>query len=254
MNSTPLVLSLFPGIGLLDMAFEQEGFCVVRGPDLLWGGDIHRFHPPPGRFDGVIGGPPCKRFSPLANIVRARYGEEALAPDLFPEFERVVGAAAPAWFLCENVAEAPLPVVPGYQVRAMLVDNRHDCGGEQNRVRRFSLGSKDGRALALEWPPPPVAMAWAPAVTANDGGGRRRKPKQGTDGRPIGKQAWSGGHISKTPFPEALRLQGLPADFLADAPLTVEGKREAVGNGVPIPMGRMLARAVRRALVLPVSS
>jgi hypothetical protein len=26
------VLSLFPGIGLLDMAFEEEGFCVVRGP------------------------------------------------------------------------------------------------------------------------------------------------------------------------------------------------------------------------------
>jgi DNA (cytosine-5)-methyltransferase 1 len=33
-----LVLSLFPGIGLFDMAFEAEGFCVVRGPDLLWGG------------------------------------------------------------------------------------------------------------------------------------------------------------------------------------------------------------------------
>lgn len=25
-----LVLSLFPGIGLLDMAFEMEGFCVVH--------------------------------------------------------------------------------------------------------------------------------------------------------------------------------------------------------------------------------
>ena len=34
-----LVLSVFPGIGLLDMAFELEGFCVVRGPDLLWGGE-----------------------------------------------------------------------------------------------------------------------------------------------------------------------------------------------------------------------
>jgi len=49
----PLVLSLFPGIGLLDMAFEEEGFCVVRGPDLLWGGDVRRFHPPAGRVDGV---------------------------------------------------------------------------------------------------------------------------------------------------------------------------------------------------------
>lgn len=34
--SQPLVLSLFPGIGLLDMAFELEGFCIVRGPDVLW--------------------------------------------------------------------------------------------------------------------------------------------------------------------------------------------------------------------------
>src|SRR6476659_2456796 len=58
--SQPLVLSLFPGIGLLDMAFESEGFCVVRGPDLLWGGDVRSFHVPYGRFDGVIGGPPCQ--------------------------------------------------------------------------------------------------------------------------------------------------------------------------------------------------
>lgn len=32
---TQLVLSLFPGIGLLDMAFEAEGYCVVRGPDKI---------------------------------------------------------------------------------------------------------------------------------------------------------------------------------------------------------------------------
>lgn len=60
-----LVLSLFPGIGLLDRAFEEEGFCVVRGPDLLWGGDVRRFHPPAGLFAGIIGGPPCQAFSQL---------------------------------------------------------------------------------------------------------------------------------------------------------------------------------------------
>jgi Fe-S-cluster containining protein len=38
-----LVLSMFPGIGLLDMAFELEGFFVVRGPDVLWGVDARRF-------------------------------------------------------------------------------------------------------------------------------------------------------------------------------------------------------------------
>lgn len=30
MSDNPLVLSLFPGIDLLDMAFEREGFCVVQ--------------------------------------------------------------------------------------------------------------------------------------------------------------------------------------------------------------------------------
>src|SRR2546430_15392434 len=28
-----LVLSLFPGIGLLDRAFEEEGFCIVRSEE-----------------------------------------------------------------------------------------------------------------------------------------------------------------------------------------------------------------------------
>jgi len=27
----------------LDTAFEEEGLCIVRGPDLAWGGDIRRF-------------------------------------------------------------------------------------------------------------------------------------------------------------------------------------------------------------------
>lgn len=58
-----LVLSLFPGIGLLDRAFEEAGFTVVRGPDKIWGGDVRNFHVPAGVFAGVIGGPPCQVFS-----------------------------------------------------------------------------------------------------------------------------------------------------------------------------------------------
>lgn len=38
-----LVLSLFPGIDLLGRGFEAEGFYVVRGPDLIYGGDIRAF-------------------------------------------------------------------------------------------------------------------------------------------------------------------------------------------------------------------
>src|SRR5262245_38871520 len=109
-----LVLSLFPGIGLLDMAFEQEGFCVVRGPDVLWGGDIRRFHPPAGKFDGVIGGPPCQEFSSLSFINR-HHGVKSRFGNLIPEFERVVREANPIWFLMENVERAPKPKLDGYK-------------------------------------------------------------------------------------------------------------------------------------------
>lgn len=44
------------------------------------------------------------------------------------------------------------------------------------------------------------------------------------------------------------RLQGLPEDFLDDAPFTAHGKRRVIGNGVPLPLGRAIAAAVRRAM------
>lgn len=132
-----LVLSLFPGIGLFDMAFEEEGFTVVRGPDVLWGGDIRRFHPPAGKFDGVIGGPPCQRWSQLAYMVEHNGYE--LAPDLIPEYERCVAEAAPAWFVMENVPRAPAPIVEGYQVARALVRDVW-VGGVTNRQRAFSFG------------------------------------------------------------------------------------------------------------------
>jgi DNA (cytosine-5)-methyltransferase 1 len=142
-----LVLSLFPGIGLLDRAFEEEGFCVVRGPDLLWGGDVRRFHPPAGRFDGVIGGPPCQAFSRLRSLVLA--GGHRLAENLIPEYERVVSEAAPRWFLMENVSTAPVPVVPGYRTSERLVMDGA-VGGNTTRVRRFVFGTSDGRRLPVE--------------------------------------------------------------------------------------------------------
>src|SRR5690242_14671437 len=128
---TQLVLSLFPGIGLLDRAFEMEGFCVVRGPDLLWGGDIRTFHPPAGPFDGVIGGPPCPAFSSAANIARA--AGKNVAPDLIPEFARVLREAAPEWWVMENVEGAYAPAASAHVLR---LDNRW-VGGEQHRVRCF---------------------------------------------------------------------------------------------------------------------
>lgn len=247
-----LVLSLFPGIGLLDMAFEEEGFCVVRGPDLLWGGDVHRFHPPAWRFDGVIGGPPCQRFSRLAHIVRAVHGESALAPNLIPEFERVVGEARPAWFLMENVPGAPEANVAGYVVKSCVINNRwvpdgdSPIGPEQNRERRFSFGTRDGRALT-----PELAILenprWEPAVVST-AGGRRVSVAIGS-GKPKGNQGGGASARLRTrTTAEMARLQGLPDDFLADAPFTRREKERVIGNGVPLPLGRAIARAVKRAL------
>jgi DNA (cytosine-5)-methyltransferase 1 len=240
-----LVLSLFPGIGLLDMAFELEGFCVVRGPDLLWGGDIKRFHPPAGRFDGVIGGPPCQAFSSLNQAGRA--GLQPLAEDRIPEFARVVLSAEPLWFVMENVPQAPLPVVTNdkfnYRQKSELLNNRW-IGEEQSRLRRFTFGHRnnddatrrfrlDVEQVALENP------VKSGCFTAN---GTQWEP--GANGR----RGRSRSCRTNAELARGIRLQGLPDDFLVDSPFTVESKIKVVGNGVPIPMGRAVARAVKRAL------
>jgi DNA (cytosine-5)-methyltransferase 1 len=246
-----LVLSLFPGIGLLDMAFEDEGFCVVRGPDLLWGGDIRKFHPPAGRFDGIIGGPPCQAFSELAFLVRAN-GHEPKFGNLIPEFERCVAEAAPNWFLMENVTGAPEPNVKNYAVNSVCLNNRW-FGAEQNRDRRFSYGchwaqSEHAFARSIDFETFETQQ-WSPAVTgdmrvATNGERVRTKPGGGVCPH-VGKLA---------PFDSMLRLQGLPDDFLSWAPFTTKAKRQAVGNGVPLPMGRAVAKAVKSAIQLHRSS
>ena len=153
---TPLVLSLFPGADLLGMAFELEGFCVVTGPDVMFGRDVRAFHPPAGRFDGVIGGPPCQPFSPLVHMIRAN-GYEPKHGNLIPEFERVVAEAEPSWFLMEESPFAPVPVVPGYAVSDFVIDNATLDGGSgfglpQMRKRRFSFGLRGGQAIDLrQW-------------------------------------------------------------------------------------------------------
>jgi DNA (cytosine-5)-methyltransferase 1 len=303
-----LVLSLFPGIGLFDMAFEREGFCVVRGPDVLWGGDIRAFNPPQGTFSGVIGGPPCQAFSALAHLVRAN-GHEPRFGNLIPEFERCVAEAAPEWFVMENVPQAPTPAVEGYAVTDCMVNNAWICDGsgygqEQERKRRFSFGLRGAdvaprltkwiRTAAFILPDPErTVTALGPdhltklanttaqfrtrkqTVTAMHdhpdnvtawsrtrkravlgklddtpvaiGGSGKRKPGAR---KPRVVAGGGGGEVKKSryTFAEACRLQGLPVDFLADAPFTAAGKLKAVANGVPLAMGRAIAAAVRCAI------
>src|SRR3990167_624506 len=133
-----LILSIFPGIDILSKGFEILGYCVVRGPDRLWGGDIALFHPPPGVFEGVIGGIPCQAFSRLKRLPGARPSKWG---NLVPEFVRVIAEAQPDWWCSENIREAPIPQVSGYISSPSLLNNRW-CGAEQQRLHRFCFGAR----------------------------------------------------------------------------------------------------------------
>src|ERR1700722_18032456 len=131
-----LVLELFPGIGMLGGAFEEEGFYVVRGGDPAVGtGDVRRQHIPAGRFDGIIGGSPCQEFSKVNRAEPTGYGLAMLA-----EFVRLVREGKPAWYLLENV-----PTVPDVRIRGYThqrIDLRaSEFGSRQNRLRHFQFGS-----------------------------------------------------------------------------------------------------------------
>jgi DNA (cytosine-5)-methyltransferase 1 len=227
------------------MAFEEEGFVVVRGPDVLWGGDVRRFHPPAGRFDGVIGGPPCQAFSILRNL-NPRCG--AREGNLIPEFERVVAEAKPGWFVMENVRGAPVPSVPGYATSPILIRDVW-FGGQTNRQRRLTFGGSAADAPKHLKPKALHTMNPEPAVLAS--ASVRTPVKIGGSGKV--KRTWEPRPGNREKGTSGLRLaiahQGLPPGFDLP-PFTVTAKLKAIGNGVPLPMGRAVARAVRKVVAM----
>lgn len=205
-----LVLSLFPGAGLLDRGFEQAGYCVVRGPDVLFGQRIEDFGAAPGHFIGVIGGPPCQDFSRARRRPPTGHGERMLA-----EFRRVVTDAWPQWWLMENVPGVPDMKIAGY------VTQRFNCfasefGCRQKRNRSFQFGSRDGVPLVVS---------------------------RGTQSQSRFAAAAMAGDTHRN-FADLCELQGLPRNF--DLPgLCRSAKARAVGNGVPVPMAAAVAQSIR---------
>lgn len=221
------------------MAFEEQEFCVVRGPDQLWGGDIKHFHPPLDKFDGIIGGPPCQTFSQLRYLVEHN-GHKIKSGNLIPEFERCIKESRPEWFLMENVRHAPIPNIDGYAVHSFLLDNR-SCGGEQARLRRISFGARHHFSINLLKYieiQPFECLDSSPTVCAS-GGVKKSLQSKRHGCKMMGRKTADALKVS-------LRLQGLPVEFLDLAPLTLKGKHQVIGNGVPLPMGRTLAKAVRK--------
>lgn len=227
-----LVLSLFPGFGLLDYAFELEGFTVVRGPDVLWGGDVRRFHVPPGVFNGVIGGPPCQPHSKATNIL-----DTSTAVDLVPEFIRIAGAALvddgtnrDRFVVMENVEGLARHRLPAGWNACRLRD--WDCGGLTNRKRYF-----------WTWPTfimDPVPRAGEPEYSVMASTGKRGGSNYVTD------KGFLPGNL---PIEYYEGLQGVPEGYTREL-IRAGGSRQlaihALGNGVPVAMGRYIARAIRQ--------
>lgn len=275
------ILSVCPGLDLLGMAFEQEGFTVVRGGDPLFGQlGIEGFHPPPGIFAGVIGGPPCGRWAKTRNLAKGKERQ----PNLIPEFERVVAEARPRWFLMENVTGAPIPRVEGYNTQSLVI-YAWELGSPQRRPRRFTFGSN-----------PPVLLLWPhgerpPRGTLTLTAKKDAQPGQRKVIETMTATARRGGFDRPhelNALPEAERVEamkrkvlptmpatntmlrlrsgdrmrlrgktcftlddyregfGLPPDW--DAPVCLQvAKFKLLGNGVPLQVGRPLARAIKEA-------
>lgn len=213
-----LLLSIFPGIDLFGRAFEAQGYCVLRGPDPLWGGAIEDFTPPADVFEGVIGGSPCQDFSrarrspPTGNGVR-----------LLRQFLRVVNVARPEWFILENVPGCPDVALEGYTMQRFFA-NARSSGSLQHRHRRFQFGDRSGALICFER----ICFPAAPV----------HRTCMATEGKVKSRRSWG----------DFCELQGLPRTFVLPG-LSREAAYRAVGNGVNLEMGRDIAIAISRRRV-----
>lgn len=213
-----LCLSLFPGVDLLGRAFEASGFCVVRGPDLITGGDVRTFRGIPDRFDGVFGGSPCQGFSG-ANRHRGNPDHHSVkrSVEMLREFLRIVDECQPRWFLLENVPSVPNVIAQGFAVQRVAISD-NECGGVQNRMRHLQFGHRDGYRIRPK------------RVSVN----ARREPESAA----LAKCGVS--------YPDHCRKQGVEPPIVLPG-WTKSAKIRAVGNGVPYAIGKTISEAIAAA-------
>lgn len=215
-QTNQLILSIFSGAGLLDKAFRDNGFIVVSAGDIVYNidGDIKNFKGVKNKFDGLIGGPRCQDFS-KANRNKpdllSSYGFEMLQ-----EFKRVVLECDTPWALLENVSDTPDLFIDGYTHQR--IDINQSWYDNVNRLRHIQFYSKLDN---------PMYLHFERGVTQLDN-----------------KKCDSAALASDSrPFKELLKLQGLNQD-INFPDFTVKGKKKLIGNGVPLSVGNVLAKAV----------
>ena len=133
---------------------------------------------------------------------------------MLAEFWRVVSEARPEWWLLENVATVPDVQIDGYGWQR--IDVNQAWYAPVSRLRHVQFGSRAG--VALQIPRGTRQPDCEPCALACD----------------------------DRPWEVVRRLQGLPDDYELPG-FTRAAAVAAVGNGVPIVLGRVLAGAVLAA-------
>jgi len=296
------VLDLFAGMGGLSLGFaEALGPGAVTGADAwpraaaAYGANVGRAvlvdlsrDDPGGDPDVVVGGPPCRPWSPV-NLRRRRAAHEDYA--LVRRFYEIVAARRPRAFAMENVpALAGDPILLDalrdagrrYAVEKIVV-NYGDYGAATTRRRLFVVGAQDpavlrGILLGLE-------RARSPAATVRDaigdleGVGRGGFPDHEwagartawryADKYAAGRFGWyrldwdrpapSFGNVGKTytlhpsgaravSVREVMRIMGFPDSYAFPPGTPLHDRYQMVADAVSPAFSRALARAVLDAL------
>ena len=199
---TPTAVSLFAGVGGMDIGFSNAGYTVVIANEIdsaacmsyranwpetpLIEGSIDEertlaeLSACGGSASVVFGGPPCQGFS-----VAGRMDPADARSRLLWRFFDVIGQLRPTAFVCENVkalgAHARWAALRADMLRqavehgycaAFIVVNARDYGVPQNRERMFLVGFRDDR-IAI-----PSGTALQSALYAHLG--RHRRPAHST--------------------------------------------------------------------------
>lgn len=141
-------------------------------------------------------------------------------------------------------------LLPG-RSRAVTTQLTNNDPERKGRVRVHAVLGSDNHPVPVALggsgkPKPGCRMPGAPL----HGGRAHRMPA--VTGAHAGAKRPKGGHLVRYRLPEAMRLQGCPPEMVEQFgehhPFRADAALKMIANGVPVPLGRALARAIKAAL------